>query len=564
MFESLKQQPRGMSPRERTRLYATLGAAAVLGAAIFGGGVKMFTSPKEGGGVTAAPVVGRPADAFRALDPAPMAALREGRVPPTELAADALRGVLAEVALDRAMRRSPVPTDRAEAERRRFLSPFPNLVATPADVAGLDPKESAGLLVELRGVVRSIDPAGAPVAALGEARKVHLLVVAGDDGTRVAVLDSEVPRDRRPPERDPAAPPDAPPRAARPPFEEGQPVHVRGYYVQRYQGPLGAVAFDAPVPLLVGRDYRPAIDAPPPPPDLASIVPAIGPDRSRDDTWDVEDPAYFMTMHWAQSLGNARLTQALVDGKLPWRRWDRPQFLQWSRELALDKPDAANRLPAADPRRVTNESRGRVFLVTGVLAAYEHDDWDRTPDNAYDLGRRFVYRLSCDHYVNDALVRFDSPFPISTFPGVALPNPKAPQRVRIYGVFLRNHSYTPAGPSDPAARATFEAREERDLTVPMFVALHVQPDPLPRPGPLWRNPFFWTWVGLAVFFVTFFVVMRTMDAREDGAANVRDAHRRAKIYGEVLRRRKQRAAAGEPPPAPPGGLGAPGPEEPPR
>lgn len=550
MFESLKQQPRGMSPRERTRLYVTLGAAAVLGAAIFGGGVKMFTSSKDGPVATAAPVVGRPADPFRPLDPAPFTALREGRVAPTELDADAVKHVLAEVAFDRALRRSPTPTDRAEAERRRFLSPFPNLVVRPVDVAGLDPKESAGQLVELRGVVKRIDLEGFAVPALGEGRRVHALVVAGDDGTNVAVLDTEVPRDRRPPERDPSAPPDAARPTARPPFEEGQPVHVRGYYVQRFQGTLGPVALDAPTVLLVGRDYRPAVDAPPPPPDLASIVPAIGPDRSRDDTWDVEDPAYWMTMHWAQSLGNARLTQALVDGKLSWRRWDRTHFLQWSRELSLDKPDAANRLPAVDPRRLTNESRGHVFLVTGVLASYEHDDWDRVRDNAYDLGRRFVYRLSCDHYVNDALVRFDSPFPISTFPGVAVPNPKAPQRVRIYGVFLRNHSYTPAGPSDPVARSSFEQREDRDLTVPMFVAIHVQPDPLPKPGPLWKNPFFWTWVGLAVFFVTFFVVMRTMDSRDDGAANIRDAHRRAKIYGEVLRRRRRREAAegASPPP----------------
>lgn len=548
MFESLKQQPRGMSPRERTGLYVKLAAAAVLGVAIFGGGVKLFTSSKDHPLVTAAPVVGRAADAFRPLDLAPLAALREGDGAPKDLDGGALKHLLAEVAFDRALRRSPVPADRAERERRRFLSPFPSVVATAADVAALDPKTSPGQLVELRGVATKVDPAAFALPALGDARKVHGMVVVGEDGTPVAVLDAELPRDRRPPERDPSAPTDAPQPTTRPPFEEGQPVRVRGYYLQRFAGRLGPLELAAPTVVLVGREYRPALDAPPPPPNLEAVIPAISPDRSRDDTWDVEDPAYWMTMHWARSIGNARLVQGLVDGKLPWRRWGRPQFLQWSRELGLDKPDADNRLPATDPRRTTNESRGRVFLLTGVLAAYEHDDWDRVPDNAYDLDRRFVYRLSCDHYVTDALVRFDSPFPISTFPGVHLPNPKAPQRVRVYGVFLRNHSYTPAGPSDPLARAAFEQREDRDLTVPMFVAIHLQPDPLPKPGPLWKNPFFWTWMGLAAFFVTFFVVMRTMDAREDGAANVRDAHRRAKIYGEVLRRRK--AAETSNPPGP--------------
>jgi hypothetical protein len=290
MFESLKQQPRGMSPRERTRLYVTLGAAAVLGAAIFGGGVKMFTSSKDGPIATAAPVVGRPADAFRPLDPAPFAALREGKVAATDLDADAVRHVLAEVAFDRALRRSAAPTDRAEAERRRFLSPFPNVVARPVDVAGLDPKEAAGQLIELRGVVKRIDLEGFAVPALGEGRKVHALVVAGDDGTLVAVLDAEVPRDRRSPERAPAAPPDARAADPRPPFEEASRSTCAGYYVAvpGRAGPGDARCADRGP---VGRDYRPAVDARCRRP-TSSIVPAIEPDRSRDDTWDVEDPAY--------------------------------------------------------------------------------------------------------------------------------------------------------------------------------------------------------------------------------------------------------------------------------
>jgi|GEM_PF-3173126 len=542
MFESLKQQPRGMTPRERTRLFLTLAAAGVLAAAIFGGGVRVFTSddPKL---ATVAPLAGRAADLSRDLDPAPFDALRAGTVPPTTLDAGALRHALAEVAFDRALRRSPVPDDRAARERRRFLSAVAHLAGSPADVAALDPKEAAGALVEVRGVVRGLDPAGFVFPALGDGRRVYATALVGPDGARVVVVDTEVPHDRRAPEVAPDVPSDAPRLLRRPAFEEGQPVHVRGYVLQPYQGTLGSLVLDAPTVVLVGRDYRPAVDAPPPPSSLEAIVPAIAPDRSRQDTWEVEDPAYWMAMHWARSLGNARLVQGLVNGAFPSRRWARPQFLQWSRDLAADGADAQGRLAAKDPRAFTNEARGKIHVLTGVLASYEHDDWDRVADNAYDLGRRWIYRLSSDHHAADALVRFDAPFPLSTFPGVVRPNPKAPQRVRIFGVFLRNHSYAPAGPSDPLERQRFEAREDREITVPMFVALHVQPDPLAPPGPLWKNPFFWTGVGLAVFFVTFFVVMRTMDAREDGAANVRDAKRRAKIYGEVLARRARRAAS---------------------
>ena len=202
MFESLKQQPRGMSPRERTGLYVKVAAAAVLGVAIFGGGVKLFTSSKDHPLVTAAPVVGRAADAFRPLDLAPLAALREGDGAPIDLDGGALKHLLAEVAFDRALRRSPMPADRAERERRRFLSPFPSVVATAADVAALDPKTSAGQLIELRGVATKVDPAGFALPALGDARKVHAMLVVGDDGAAVAVLDAELPRDRRPPERE--------------------------------------------------------------------------------------------------------------------------------------------------------------------------------------------------------------------------------------------------------------------------------------------------------------------------------------------------------------------------
>ena len=89
MFESLKQQPRGMTPRERTRLFLTLGAAAVLAAVIFGGGMRIFTS--EAKVAVVAPLAGRAADPNRDLDLGPLAALVAGEVAPTTLDTDALR-----------------------------------------------------------------------------------------------------------------------------------------------------------------------------------------------------------------------------------------------------------------------------------------------------------------------------------------------------------------------------------------------------------------------------------------------------------------------------------------
>lgn len=519
MFESLKQQPRGFSPRDKTRLYLRLSLIAMLGVGVFGGAIKAFAP--DGGPAPLATVAGRAPATTRPLDPLPLARLRAGEGPTTELAVEPLRHVLAEVAYDRALRRAGASARRGP-DTGPLLESAATLAAPPADLAALDPAASAGLLVETRGTVRAVAEVTAKPAGFGDDRRLFVASVAGDDGTVVLVLDGEAPAARRPGTE--------PRETVRVALEADVRVHVRGYYLQRFQGSLGSVGAPAPTVVLVGRDYRPAVDAPSSVPTFEDATASGSPDRTRVDTWSVEDPAYWMTMHAVAAAGNPRLVESLVRGGLRWSMWGRPQFLTWSRELSLDAPGPDGRLPATDPRAFTNASRGKVFLLRGVLAAYEHDDWDRVPDNAYDVSRRFVYRLVSDHYVADALVRLDSPFPIATFPGVGVPDPKRPQRVRAYGVFLRNHSYAPAGPSDPVERARFEAREDRELTVPMFVALHLEPDPLPPPGPLWKNPFFWTWVGLAVFFVGFFFVMRRMDRRDDDAAERRDVGRRRRIF----------------------------------
>lgn len=556
MFESLGQQPRGMTPRDRLRLFAKLAAAVVLGVLVFGGGSMLFVPETAPPGATVAPTLA-PTSPVVDLDLAALADLRAGAAKADALDADALEFVLKDVARDRVFRKARAPRDPAEAARFRLLSSATRLVGTPADVVAADPAATAGLLVEVRGRVAAIDVEGYAWTHPSSPRWLFALLVRGDDGATVAVLDAEVPRDRRPPPPSPSDDADDREgrRKARPPLAVGQPVHVRAYYLQKFGGRLGTLDVAPGTPVLVGRDYRPAFDAPPPPPALSAVVEAIEPDRLREQTWEVEDPAYWMTMHWVRSMGAARLAASLASGELPWRRWGRDEVLAWRRELAMDPrgPDGAL---APDGRTFTNGARGRVHLLSGVLATYEQDDWERTPDNAYDLTQRFVYRLVSDHAAADLLIRFDSPFPLPTFPGVAVPEPDRPQRVRIHGVFLRNHSYVPSGAMDPRERERFVGRTDRVVTVPVFVALHLEPDPIGRRHPGWRNALLWAFIGMGLSLVFFVFVMRYFDRRDDAVAAARDAKRRAKIYGEV-RARRARAAAQDASKAPVEGGGAP-------
>ena len=66
MFESLKQQPRGMSAKERTRLVMMLAGALLLGGVLYGGGLRALT------GAAGTPATVRPetegADRDRDLD----------------------------------------------------------------------------------------------------------------------------------------------------------------------------------------------------------------------------------------------------------------------------------------------------------------------------------------------------------------------------------------------------------------------------------------------------------------------------------------------------------------
>jgi hypothetical protein len=547
MFESLQQQ-RGTSSKDKRRLVVSLGAALAIGAVAFGGSQFFSGAPPVRPSV---PAKHAPTGPTRALDVTPLADVAKG-VSPAAFDVPALRHVLAEVTRDRWARRL-APKARAELakeEARARLKGEPVIEASrPLDDEGVEleetahvaalPAADAGKYVECKGVVASFDPAGFVLSELGAARRVWALELQGADGTHVVFLDSEVPRDRRPlpASMGPTIPADGGDGAGgadttrpaaptqRPAFDVGDLVRARGYVLQQRVGSIGPITLAAATPVLVGRDYRPAVKPPPSPKSPTDVATEDVQDRAVEDTWDVDAFAHFATMYWAQSRGHDALWADLRARSLPYTRWQRTQFIKWSGEVK----NSAKAGP--DPRTWTNESRGKVFLLSGILVAADLEDWDTVPDNAYDVGRRWVYRLVCDDYGQDAMIRFDSPFPLEAFPGVTKPDTKNPQRVRIYGVFLRNHSYVPLGSMDPEVQAKFRADPEHYVTVPAFVALHIAPDPLGESAPLYENAFFWSWVIILVLALVFFGVMRGVDRREEGRMRSREARIRHAIPG---------------------------------
>ncbi|MCC7138697.1 MAG: hypothetical protein IT460_09760 [Planctomycetes bacterium] len=545
MFESLKQQPRGMSAKERTRLVMMLAGALLLGGVLYGGGLRALT------GAAGTPATVRPetegADRDRDLDVGPLAGLRSVAADPAAFDATALRHVLREVRLDRFVRGLPDPTALPPATPLP-LRRTPSLVGTPKDVAALDAATSAGTLVEVLGTVRELDPAGFDAGELVPGARLWAFALEGEDGARVVVVDGEVPHDRRPPPppEPGAVGPDGLPLLApktRPPLVDGDLVRVRGYVLARRVGDVGPLRLATPTPLLVGREYRPTVVPPPPPASIGELARSSVQDRTRAQTRTVDDLTHYVALHWARARGADALAADLRSGALPWTPWARDEFLRWMDDLRADGPDRRD-----DPREFTNGARGQVFLVRGVLADYEDDDWDAVGDNAFDVGRRYVYRVVSDHHQHDAMVRFDSPFPITAFPGVRVSTPEHLERVRVYGMFLRNHSYTPRGPTrDPIEAKRFAERKDKEITVPSFLALRVEPDPIVFTGSPWSNPFLWVGGVLITFIVGFMLVMRRLDRRDDERLAVRERAMRHRLLARTGKPGTPRPTAPEPP-----------------
>src|SRR5262245_19719400 len=202
MFDSLKQEPRGLSTRHKRRLTVSLGAALALGVIVYTGGSTFVSEgPKD------FPVAQSKSPGLgptRRLDPARLASLAGAATPPAALDLDALRYVLGEVARDRSLRAlSPKAredlirrvSERAKAANEPFL-PEHYLPLTDDDVKKLDlagaaalPPYAAGRYVEVKGVVRG-DDGPVAIAGLGDER-VHVCTIEGKDGARVLFVDSD-------------------------------------------------------------------------------------------------------------------------------------------------------------------------------------------------------------------------------------------------------------------------------------------------------------------------------------------------------------------------------------
>ena len=186
---------------------------------------------------------------------------------------------------------------------------------------------------------------------------------------------------------------------------------------------------------------------------------------------------------------------------------------------------------------------GQVFTTTGILADYLQEDWDSVGANFYDVGVRWKYWIKSDFYAN-VLMMMDSAFPLSTFPGIPVPE-AGPARPRARVRHLRAQLLVHVGPEAAAERPD----RPGEITVPYFLLLHMEPDAPYRAAPLVENPFFWTWVSLAVFGALFFFVMSRVEKKEVAMIEETQKRIRKTSRGSVY--------VPKPKPAAPGGTPAP-------
>jgi hypothetical protein len=474
MFEDLKQQRlRGMSPKERTRLVATVSLALVLGTVIFSArscaGEPVPTS-------SSAPPREKREPARRSIDRAPFDALRASGGAAADLDGAALDSVLQQVRTGN--------VDLATRDPK-----------TPAQVNALDPKEAVGTPVEVRGRVASLDwepRDGFAVDALWS------FALEGE-GTQVAVLHGGSTND---PER--GRPADAYRAggitAAR--LAGGDLVIVRGVYLQRKtQGIVGRISLGGPTAVVVGSEYRriPSLEPAPAPESLSAIDWGEVRDRVERELEDVEDLAHFQTLAWARRKGRERIVADLRSGALPVRVYDRDAYRIWHAEHESDLETGA-----PDPRRWTTEARGKVFVITGHFAYFDEESWATVEPNAYGVHDRWSFWVESDFHHRFGVLRLFSPFPLKEFPGI---EGRRGERVKATAVFVKNWSYHPSG----------DRVEEQPVVAPYFVLLDLEPFVPYRSSPFYQNVFWYAGIALFVFGVLFYVVLIRGERKESAS-----------------------------------------------
>lgn len=324
---------------------------------------------------------------------------------------------------------------------------------SPGEIAALPPAEQPGREVETWGTVRELSAEAFASDVNPRWDQLWAFALDGDGGGSVVVVQ---PGESR--ALDGGKP--APTRlgASLPPLANGDRVRVRGVVLQRRVGSLGTLALDAPTTVVVGRQYRRLGASRPAPATLAEVPWASILDRSLGATRDFADDAHWALLAWQRRTGWRATVQRLVSGDLPFEPFGPAEFHRWRRDLESDTQTDADP-PVPDPRAFTIGLRGKAFVLTGYLADVRIEDWDRIPENPYDVDRRYTYWLISDHYAHVGIL-FHSAYPLSRFPGVATPAPGKKVRVRAFGLFVRNYTYAP--------------RDGGEITTPAFYLLHLE------------------------------------------------------------------------------------------
>jgi hypothetical protein len=524
MFEDLKAERAGARTKEKMRLWVTVGACLVLGTAIYGG-----RSGCAGEADRATPVAAgerrekekREGEA-PTLDRTPLIPLAEAG-PAEDFDATALDFVVSHV--------------------RRGLSREPWKRLTPAEVLALDPKEAVGRLLEVRGVVRDLDREERALAGVPEgAGRLWAFALEGEDGARIAVVHPGSSQEGE--EGRPRAALALPGSGAGTALRDGASALVRGIWLQQRKGTIARVSLQGPTPVLVGSEYR--LTEPPNPP-LEAVEQASFEkiqDRLMEGMRSTDSVAARQIVQWARTVGHDEIARRIRTDEWKAAPWAQVEFSKWRREMAAERKDVPDR------REWTPKQRGKLFRLTGVFGDFVRDDWEQIQPNAQGVDVRWKFFMLSDHegYISLTL---DSPFPLSEFEGVA---GRRNQRVVAYGVYVQGYS--------------FEVKSNTrsgEIQAPFFVLMDLRPLDLPAGTPLLRNPFFWTWVSLAVLGAVFFLVMTRVERRERAAMETQHLRirRRQRELGQTGAVPAVPPRGGAPASAPPAPPPAPPPGEPP-
>ena len=327
----------------------------------------------------------------------------------------------------------------------------PEAVRVPlAELVALPFAEARGRVFETWGTVRGIDR---EVWRRDEER-LWSVVVHDEQGNLAIVLKHGLGSD---------------PREARPEdaisvsteyVQEGDRLLVRGVYLQRRVGTVGGYPVKEPAPVLVATPAPYAFRKLPEPaeaiPDLASAGWEHVRDRNLRETQNLNEPALYQVIQWARRHGHEAIVEDIRTGRIPSQTWGQESFTPWGKEVAAADPDV--------PRPFTDGARGKLFGLYGYIGSFQRESWRTVPRwaSSWDIDTFYVLDLIGDHWAHQG-IRCISAWPLTAFDGVT---GSRKQRVKVYGFFLKNHTYK--GPKVRDGKAA-------DVTMPMFVVVHVAP-----------------------------------------------------------------------------------------